>query len=419
MDSLPQGWVTLRERWPSVSVSSPAEPASGRVGRGPTLAAMSSTKRLILAVLLVAFALSACSSDDDAAPDTTAADTTTAPTGDAADDGADDAPAPDEPGPFPVGRRTETATDPERGDRSLTVEVWYPAAAEGEPSPYELIPGVEFPAGLSTVDAEPSPDGPFPVVVFSHGSGGLRQQTATIVETLVSHGFVVVAPDHAGNTAIDQLTGTETDRATTAINRVGDVGFLIDQIEQGALAAELADIEHLAVMGHSFGGFTALAVAGGFGAIPADERVDAIVPLAPASSLLDDETLTAIDVPMLIVTGSADETTPLDPESTRPLELAAGDARLVEIAGGSHTVVTNICDIISAIENATIDLPAGAADAATGLAGDTCEPTSPVSVEEAFDITESHVVSFLRVHLHGDDRYESVPDIDKATVRTP
>lgn len=384
---------------------------------------MSTPRLLIATVVVAALALAGCSSDDDATPDpgvessTTAAPNTEATGGGEAAD--DDPPEPDEPGPFAVGRRTETVTDAAREDRALTVEVWYPADETGEPSPYELIPGIEFPGGLATLDAPPSSEGPFPVVVFSHGSGGLRQQTATIVETVASHGFVVVAPDHAGNTAIDQLTGTETDRATTARNRVQDIGFLIDQMEQGALAADVADLERLAVMGHSFGGFTSLAVAGGFGDIPADDRVDAIVPLAPASSLLSDAELEAIDVPMLIVTGSADETTPVDPDSTRPLELAAGEARLVEIEGGSHAVVTNVCDIIDAIENATIELPEGAAEAATGLAGDTCEPTAAVSVEEAFDITERHVVSFLRLHLHSDGRYETVADVDKATVRTP
>lgn len=387
---------------------------------------MPSTKRLVIAVLLVVAALGGCSSDDDSASDATVAESTTTeagstdPTGlDEGEAADDDAPAPEEPGPFPVGRRTQTVSDPEREGRTLTVEVWYPAAAEGEPTPYEIIPGVEFDSELSTVDAEPSPEGPFPVVVFSHGSGGIRQQTATIVETVASHGFVVVAADHAGNTAIDQLTGTETDRATTALNRVGDVRFLIDQVEQGALAADVADVERLAVMGHSFGGFTSLAIAGGFGDIPADDRVDAIIPLAPASSLLSDETLSAIDVPMLLVTGSADETTPLDPESTRPLALASGEARLVEIDGGSHTVVTNICDIADAVEDATIDLPPSAADGVAALAGTTCEPTAPLSVEEAFQITERHVVSFLRFHLYGDDRYETVADMDKATVRTP
>lgn len=373
-----------------------------------------SIKRTILATVLVALALAGCSSDEDPAANTTdAADTTTTVAA------ADEAPAPDEPGPFAVGRRTETVTDVDRDGRKLTVEIWYPAADAGAPSPYELIAGIEFESELSTLDAEPSPEGPFPVVVFSHGSGGLRQQTASIVETVASHGFVVIAPDHAGNTAIDQLTGTETDRDTTATNRVQDVGLLIDQVESGELAADVADIDQLAVMGHSFGGFTSLAVASGFGETPADERVDVIVPLAPASSLLSDEALESIRIPMLIVTGSADETTPVEPESTRPLELAAGEARLVEIDGGSHSVVTNICNIVEAIEGSSIDLPDGAADAAVGLAGDTCEPTAPVSVEEAFDISEAHVVSFLRFHLHGDQRYETVPDIDKATVRTP
>ncbi len=381
-------------------------------------------KRVMVAVVLVLAAVAGCSSDDDgdAAPDQTAveapesgAETTTTDAAAADDDRAD----PAQPGPFSVGRRTETVTDASREDRVLTVEVWYPSAEQAEPTAYEIIPGVEFASELSTVDAEPSPEGPFPVVVFSHGSGGLRQQTASIVETVVSHGFVVVAPDHAGNTAIDQLLGTETERAVTATNRVEDVRFLIDQMEAGALGADVADLDQLAVMGHSFGGFTSLAVAGGFGEIPADDRVDVIVPLAPAASLLSDEELQSIDVPMLIVTGSADETTPVDPDSTRPLELAAGEARLVEIEGGSHAVVTNICDIIDAVENATVELPQGAAAGAEELAGGTCEPTAEVSVEDAFDITEAHVVSFLRRHLHGDTRYETVPDLEQATVREP
>lgn len=380
------------------------------------------TKRVIIALTLVLAVLAGCSGDDD---DDTSSDTTAVEASDAdsetagTDAGAsDDAPpAPEEPGPYTVGRRTETVTDTAREDRTLTVEVWYPSAGESEPTTYELIPGVEFASEMSTLDAEPSDEGPFPVVVFSHGSGGLRQQTASIVETLASHGFVVVAPDHAGNTAIDQLTGTETDRGTTAVNRVDDIGFLIDQIEDGALAADLADLDRLAVMGHSFGGFTALAVAGGFEDIAADPRVDAIVPLAPASTRLTDEALSSITIPMLIVTGSDDVTTPVEDQSTRPLALAGGPATLVEIDGGSHEVVTNICDILAAVSAPGAEVPDGTVEAAQALAGETCVPDAPVDVAQAFDITERYAVSFLRQHLAGDDRYEVVEPVEGATVR--
>lgn len=371
------------------------------------------TSRRFPALLLVAaLTLAACSSSDD---DSSSSDTTAPGTSEVAV--ASDAPAPDEPGPFAVGRRTETVVDPEREDRELTVEVWYPSDEAGDPTPYELIAGVGFDSELSSVDAMPSAEGPFPLVVFSHGSGGLRQQSTSIVETVASHGFVVVAPDHAGNTAIDQLLGTETDVEVTARNRVLDVEFLIDQAEGGQLADGLADLDEVAVMGHSFGGFTALAVAGGFEDIPADPRVDAIVPMAPASSRLSDDELASIDIPMLIVTGTDDETTPIDDQSTRPLELVGGPATLVEIEGATHSGVTNICDIVDAVGSPDAKLPAGAVEAAQGQAGDMCDPDAPVTPDEIFDLTERYVVSFLRVNLYDDDRYEDVAAVDGVILR--
>ena len=328
-----------------------------------------------------------------------------------------EAPAADQPGPYAVGRSTQQVTDPDRPERTLTVEVWYPAASAAEPTPYELVPGVEFAADLSTVDAPPSDEAPFPVLVFSHGSGGLRQQSATIVETVASHGFVVVAADHAGNTAIDRLLGTETDFGVSARNRILDVVLLLDEVEAGRLAGGLADPDRVAVMGHSFGGFTALAVAGGYDDIAADPRVDAIVPLAPASSRLTDEALSSIGIPMLIVTGSVDATTPVEDQSTRPLELTTGPATLVEIEGGSHEVVTNVCDILDAVSAPGAEVPDGTVEAAQALAGETRDPDAAVDVALAFDITERYAVSFLRQHLADDERYEAVEPADGATVR--
>ena len=372
--------------------------------------------------------LAACGSDEDDATPTTAPGATIAD--DAPDDNGDDAPSEEvddeaataappgeQPGPYPVGRRTEQVTDASRADRALAVEVWYPAATEAPPTPYELIPGVGFDSELASVDSTPSADGPFPLVVFSHGSGGLRQQSASIVETIASHGFVVVAADHVGNTAIDRLIGTETSFEVSARNRVLDVGLLIDEVEGGRLAGGLADTEHIAVMGHSFGGFTALAAAGGYEDIAADPRVDAIVPLAPASSRISDEALGSIGIPMLIVTGSDDQTTPVDDQSTRPLELAGGPATLVEIDGGSHEVVTNICDILEAVSAPGAPVPEGTVAAAEGLAGTTCEPDAPVTVQDAFDATEHHVVAFLRLHLADDDRYADIEPAPGVTVR--
>ena len=55
-----------------------------------------------------------------------------------------DGPSPAEPGEFAVGRRTITLVDPDRDDRSLIVDVWYPAddeaAAAAPTAVYSFIP---------------------------------------------------------------------------------------------------------------------------------------------------------------------------------------------------------------------------------------------------------------------------------------
>ncbi len=325
------------------------------------------------------------------------------------------APEGSEPGPYPVGRRTEQFVDATRKDRTLAVEVWYPADAPSKPTPYELIPGVTFKSPLSTAGATASSEGPFPVVVFSHGSGGLRQQSASIVETIASHGFVVVAPDHPGNTAIDQLLGTQTPPKVTARNRVLDVGVLLDRLEAGKLAGGLVDTEQVAVMGHSFGGFTALASAGGYDGIEGDPRVDAVVALAPFSQFLSDEDLASIDVPLLVMTGSEDTTTPIEDQSTRPVDRAGAEASLVEIDGAGHSSVTDVCAIAKAIENGGDAVPPGAADAVGAQAGDTC--ADPKALAQAFDVVEHYSVGFLRSELLDDSRYDEIGPIKGATVR--
>lgn len=378
------------------------------------------------AVTVGALALAGCSGTDEATqsisnprPDATTSSPSASESapepGEEPADFTGEAAEPSEPGPFSVGRRTEQVVDASRADRTFSVEVWYPSDTQSAPTPYELIPGVAFDSVLSTTGSPASTEGPFPVVVFSHGSGGLRQQSATILETVASHGFVVVAPDHPGNTAIDQLVGTQTAPKLTATNRVLDVGVVLDRLEDQEIAAGLVDNEKVAVMGHSFGGFTALAAAGGYDGIAGDPRVDAIVPLAPFSELLSDADLESISVPMLVVTGSDDRTTPVENQSTRPVNRAGGESRLVLIDGAGHSSVTDVCAIAEAIENGGDAVPAGAADAVRAQLGGSCD--DPAALAQAFDVTEHYSVAFLRSVLLGDSRYDEIGPIDGATVR--
>ncbi len=116
-------------------------------------------------------------------------------------------------GEHPVGVRTVELHDPAR-DRALTVEVWYPAdgalaGADRDPAQrdrYLLLPGFPPSYQHAVRDAAPAP-GRRPLIVFSHGLAGHRRQSTFYCTHLASHGYAVIAPDHAGNTFRDLMGG--------------------------------------------------------------------------------------------------------------------------------------------------------------------------------------------------------------------
>lgn len=155
---------------------------------------------------------------------------------------------PEEQGPHAVGRITSIIDD-DRGGQ-LTVDVWYPATEAPEPTAYS--PTIF--TGLAEYGA-PRVEGKFPLVAFSHGNSGVRWQSYFVTEWLASHGFVVVAPDHPNNTLFDY----DRDRLGEVMTRrPGD----ISRAASWAMG-EFGTEEDYLVVGHSFGGWTTLAVTGG------------------------------------------------------------------------------------------------------------------------------------------------------------
>ena len=195
--------------------------------------------------------------------------------------------------------------------REIMVRIWYPAqpqegdlkapyvynekligdmVSEGFGIPKYLMQNLSNINGNSWSEAQPVNE-KFPVIIFSHGIGGLKTQNTTQMEEMASHGYVVFSCDHAydagvsifpgeriilGKTAIpDDLTKEEkwNMRRAQLDYRAADIQFMLDEMAQGnflsvALKNSL-DLEHIGVFGHSFGGGASVVVAA------TDERIDA------------------------------------------------------------------------------------------------------------------------------------------------
>ena len=266
-------------------------------------------------------------------------------------------------GPYGVGTQTIIVAADHRGFE-LTVDVWFPLAdgATADPARYAFVTGdyYDSPRALAAGFDQASDAGPFPMVVYSHGSGGLRFIHSDYTETLASHGYVVVAPDHAGNTAVERVLGNADPSDVIAYNRPLDVTAVIDGALADRSVSPLVDAESIAVTGHSFGGFTTYAVAAGTdnpnGVTPVDPRVDALIPLAPAvgdggdDGLLSDADLASIELPTLIIVGTDDSTTPVDPNvETAWSSSSASPHYRVELVAAEHQSFTDLCDYLDVL----------------------------------------------------------------------
>ena len=279
---------------------------------------------------------------------------------------------------------SEENTDP-RYDRPLTLEVWYPAKDRGkkkEVTTYQdvlgsgpndpsrpLIP-FEF-AGRALRNAKPdTKEGPYPLVIVSHGYPGSRVLLTYLTENLASKGYVVVAIDHTESTHADKV-GFES----TLLNRTLDVNFVIDQMAQMGAAkgkqflAGTVNAEATAVIGYSMGGYGALIAAGAgvyqyswvYGSVPGnnmemlragsleyaallDPRIKAIVPFAPWGGhygTWDSAGLEGLKVPSLFIVGDMDRTA--DYGGVRFLfeNAASSDRYMLVYQNGIHEVAVN------------------------------------------------------------------------------
>jgi predicted dienelactone hydrolase len=323
--------------------------------------------------------------------------------------GPDAAPDPSAMGPYPVGVMTVELLDESRPDdsgqpRRLVTEIWYPAVedARGQPGyvyTEEDLLTDEARAALTMAldvelatdavrDASPrEPEEAFPIILFSHGSSGVRMQSTFLTVYLASHGYVVAAPDHLGNTLSDAVLGAGTAEQFESLGqRPDDMGYVLAYLQ--GLAADdplgaIVDRERVGAAGHSFGALTTLRM------LAQDRPIDVAVAQAPPGFDIvwfgglpvqpED-----IEIPVMLHAGGLDMTTPLADAESIYERLGAPKSLLTVLTAG-HFSFSDMCLLdADAIEAAAqIGLTEALSD---GCSSDNIGPEIALPLERHFAI---------------------------------
>lgn len=261
------------------------------------------------------------------------------------------------PGPFGVGETTLTLpTD------SAPVEVWYPATKQsvaGKPvATYDIVNWLPaslqklIPAGFSVsypsggVTGVPVAPGRYPLVVFSHGYAGFRDQSTFLTARLASWGFVVAAPDHFSRDLTEVLGGPTA--ATAKTTDVQDLKATIALMRANNASSTSPfshhlDLRHIGAVGHSAGGAAVEALAA------TDPQVTTFIGMAGATVGAFAATKSGPDSivphqPGMLLSGTSDHVV-----STASIAKAYGKLRapkrLILLHGAGHLVFADLCEI--------------------------------------------------------------------------
>jgi len=237
-----------------------------------------------------------------------------------------------------------------------------------------------------------------PLVVISHGFAADRKFLKYLARHLASHGLTVAALDHPGSN-IAALFQTAVSMklskllpASEFIDRPQDVTFLLDKLEklnqhQGILHGKI-NTQQVTVIGHSYGSYTALALAGAtlnpralrefcqaltpLERSPADwlqcagaelpygkrqfrdPRVAQVIALNPIIGNLFGNDLSGVRVPTLILSSSDDGVTPTISHQLQPFKQLQGEKYLLIAFGGTHMSVTDMSNLDSTVGQSTL-----------------------------------------------------------------
>jgi predicted dienelactone hydrolase len=299
------------------------------------------------------------------------------------------------PGPYAVG---VTTRDLPEGN---LVEVWYPAdeSAAGGSVAYrvrdflpvaiaDLVPDTvdDSRAIDATRDAVAAADGPFPIVLFSHGFTSYRLQSSVLAQHLASWGIVTASTDHPSRDLLNVI-GATAEGQPPAADDFRSMRTYLTTLTDDEILGGVLDNDRVALGGHSAGGGTIAEVA----------NDDGILGYVSYASGLGE---TAPNVPSLFMAGELDMIVDPVERTAVAFEAAPSPSWLWSFAGAGHLAFSDLCAVGS--EGATlIDLAEAAGlgalvdDQLRRLGTDGCEdPNRPV--EEVWPGIHQAATGFYR-----------------------
>jgi predicted dienelactone hydrolase len=234
---------------------------------------------------------------------------------------------------------------------------------------------------------------------MSHGFAADRRFLRYLASHLASFGFTVVSVEHPGsniNALINASQSWQIDNllpASEFIERPKDISFILNELtalnkDNNSIFFDKFNTQKVTIIGHSFGGYTALALAGArldpshtrqvcqslnpLERSPADwlqcavtklpykqmsfrdYRIDRAIVLNPIVGSLFSSDLAAITIPVLMLSSTEDGITPIIEHQLQPFERLSGEKYLIVAKGATHMSATDIIYLNSSMGQSTL-----------------------------------------------------------------
>lgn len=254
---------------------------------------------------------------------------------------------------FQIGQHAVTFNDPDRNNRSIPVQIFYPANTSGTNVPVA--------------------EGEYPILIFGHGFLMVYSAYQYLWQALVPEGYIMVFPTTEGNLfPSHQAFGL-------------DLRFLNGKMKsEGQNPASLFFghiSDHSAIMGHSMGGGAAFLACENF------SDVSALITFAAAETNPSAiQAAASIQVPSVVFSGSNDcVTPPVDQQVPMYNNLASGCKTFISITGGGHCYMADY----------NFNCAFGEA---------TCSPSPAITRDQQHTIILTHLFPYLEFMLMGNQQ---------------